>query len=140
MIHLLDTSAILTHYLDEPGADRVAELLAEGPERILIAAPSWVELGRRLRELVQDDDEQERVFNAYTRDLSRMAVLDVLATRAALLIQSKSSTRLPMIDALIAGCASANGATLVHRDPHFDKIPGAQLKALRLPDKLRGCR
>jgi predicted nucleic acid-binding protein len=63
--------------------------------------------------------------------------LDASATRASLIIQSKTSARLPLVDALIAGCASAHGAVLVHRDPHFDNIPRAQLKTLRLPDKLR---
>lgn len=138
MMHLLDTSAILTHYLDEPGADQVAELLAGGPERILLAAPTWVELDRRLRELISAHDERERVFNAYTRDLSRMVALDADATRSALLIQSKTSARLPLVDALIAGCASAQRARLVHRDPHFDHIPADQLKTLRLPDKIHG--
>ncbi|HMP72603.1 MAG TPA: PIN domain-containing protein [Kiritimatiellia bacterium] len=137
MIHLLDTSAILTHLLDEPGSDDVADLLAQGPERVLLAAPTWVELDRRLRELIAENDERERVFNIYTKDLSRMAILDMKAIKAALLIQSKISQRIPMVDALIAGCASAHNATLVHRDPHFDTIPASQLKTLRLPDKIR---
>jgi hypothetical protein len=50
MTHLLDTSAILAHYLDEPGADEVERLLAQGPRIVALAAPSWVELDTRLRE------------------------------------------------------------------------------------------
>ncbi len=33
MTHLLDTSAILAHFLDEPGADQVEALLARGKGR-----------------------------------------------------------------------------------------------------------
>jgi PIN domain nuclease of toxin-antitoxin system len=38
--HLLDTSAILVHFLDEPGADTVAGLLAGAPEAVALAAPA----------------------------------------------------------------------------------------------------
>jgi PIN domain nuclease of toxin-antitoxin system len=40
--HLPDTSAILAHFLDEPGADTVAGLLAGGAEAVALAvAFNW---------------------------------------------------------------------------------------------------
>ena len=52
-------------------------------------------------------------------------------------IRHSCPNRLPLVDALIAGCATAAGLTLVHRDSHLDAIPTAVLAVLRLPDKLR---
>ena len=137
MTHLLDTSAILAHYLDEPGADRVSALLAGGPTVVALAAPCWPELARRLTDLIVDPVEAARVQRHYTRDLCAFLPLDEPATLAAIRIQQACPTRLPLVDALIAGCAAHANLILVHRDPHLDAIPRAQLRTLRLPDKLR---
>lgn len=37
MTHLLDTSALLVHYLDEKGAADVERLLAAGPEKTAVS-------------------------------------------------------------------------------------------------------
>jgi PIN domain nuclease of toxin-antitoxin system len=68
--HLLDTSAILAHFLDEPGADTVAGLLASGPEAVALTTPSWAELDRRLGELIPDPAEARRIRLPYTREES----------------------------------------------------------------------
>ncbi len=135
MTHLLDTSAILAHFLGEPGADEVAALLARGKEKTVLAAPSWVELDRRLRELIPDPAEAERIRLLYTRDLCAMVPLDEAAVREAILLQRAASGRIPLVDALIAGCAAARGLVLVHRDEHMDHLPADRPAALRLPGK-----
>lgn len=113
----------------------MADLLAMGPEKVFMAAPSWVELDRRLKMLIADAIERERIFRNYTQDLCGLVILDQSATLAAIRIQAGSIQRLPLVDALIAGCASVANLTLVHRDPHFDAVPKILLKTLRLPDK-----
>lgn len=130
MTHLLDTSAILAHYLDEPGADDVEKLLARGPGAVALAAPSWVELDTRLRELVSEVEERENVFQQYTVTLSTLLPVDAESCLSAIRLRNAAAGRLPLADALIAGVADAAGLVLVHRDPHFDSIPG--IKALRL--------
>jgi predicted nucleic acid-binding protein len=135
--HLLDTSAILAHFLDEPGADTVAGLLAGGPEAVALAAPAWAELDRRLGELIPDPAEAHRIRLLYTRDLCALVPLDEAAANAAIHLQQTASRRIPLIDALIAGCAAARNLTLVHRDEHLDAIPSAHLATLRLPAKRR---
>ncbi len=140
MTHLLDTSAILAHFLDEPGSDTVAELLAGGSERVALAAPSWAELARRLGELIPDAAEAHRIRLLYTRDLCAFIPLDEAAADAAVNIQRATFKRIPMIDTLIAGCAAAHDLILVHRDEHLDTIPAAQVAKLRLPSKVRGAR
>ena len=138
MIHVLDTSAVLAHFLDEPGAEQVESLLGGGAEHVALAAPVWTELERRLAELTGDERETDRVFRHYTRDLCGLIVLDEVAALAGIRIRRACRGRLPLVDALIAGCAAAHRATLVHRDPHFDRIPVEHLATLRLPDKLAG--
>jgi predicted nucleic acid-binding protein len=133
MTHLLDTSAILAHYLDELGADEVESLLAQGPGVVALAAPSWVELDTRLRELVSEMEVRENVFLQYTVSLTTLLPVDAESSLAAIRLCNTAPARLPLADALIAGVADAAGLILVHRDPHFDTIPG--IKVLRLPNK-----
>lgn len=135
MNHLLDTSAVLAHYLDEPGADAVEGLLARGPEETWLAAPSWAELDKRLADLVPDAREAERVFKHYTRTLCGLVPVDESAVLASIRLRRAAGQRLPLVDALIAGCATSRGLTLVHRDPHLDTLPVAELKVLRLAQK-----
>lgn len=135
MTHLLDTSAILAHYLGEPGAETVSELLAGGSEVACLAAPSWAELERRLAELIPDPKEAERIWRHYTQSLCGMLSLDQEAALAAIRIRRRALQRIPLVDALIAGTAAFHGLILVHRDLHMDSIPAATVKSLRLPDK-----
>lgn len=133
MTHLLDTSAILAHYLDESGADEVESLLAQGPDKVALAAPSWVELDTKLRELVPEKKARQNAFLQYTTTLTHLLPVDEEASLAAIRLRNAAPSRLPLVDALIAGVADAAGLILVHRDPHFDTIPG--IKVLRLPNK-----
>ena len=133
MTHLLDTSAILAHYLDESGADEVESLLAQGPSVVALAAPSWVELDTRLRELLPEVEVRENAFLQYTVNLTTLLPVDAESSLSAIRLRNAAPGRLPLVDALIAGVAHAAGLILVHRDPHFDTIPG--LKVLRLPSK-----
>ena len=137
MTHLLDTSAVMAHFLAEPGGERVTQLLARGPGSVALAAPGWPELERRLDELIPEPAEAARIFRHYTETLCAMVPLDEAAARAAIRIRHSCPNRLPLVDALIAGCAMAAGLILVHRDSHLDAIPTAVLAVLRLPDKLR---
>jgi len=138
VIHVLDTSAVLAHYLDEPGAEQVEFLLVGGPGQVDLASPVRVELDRCLGELIGDEREAERVLRQYTRDLCGLIILDEAATLSAIRIRKACPSRLPLVDSLIAGCAASHGSILVHRDPHLDAIPADRLKMLRLPDKCAG--
>ena len=135
MAHLLDTSAVLAHFLDEPGADVVSRILGGGKKKALLCAPSWAELERQLGELVSDAAEAERVWTPYTQELCGFLPLDEDSVRAAIALRRSAEGRLPLIDALIAGCASANGMELVHRDGHMDRLSAGNLRIISLPKK-----
>ena len=137
MTHLLDTSAVLAHFLGESGGEEVSTLLAGGPELVCLAAPSWAELERRLAEFIPDRHEADRIFRFYTQSLCSVIAVGSAEALAAIEIRRAASIRLPLIDSLIAGCARAHGLTLVHRDVHLDAVPIGILTSLRLPDKLR---
>ena len=135
MTHLLDSSAILTHFFGEPGADQVSALLAQGPEVVALAAPSWPEIERRLAELIPDATEAHRIWRLYTQSLCGLVPVDASAALAAISLRQATPERIPLIDALIAGCAKARGLILVHRDRHLAAIPDTMLKTLRLPER-----
>ncbi len=134
-MYLLDTSAVLAHFMDEPGAEEVENLLAQKPGWVALAAPSWAELDRRLHALIRDPAEVARVFSLYTHVLCTFVPLDKTAAQAAIQLQNACPNRLPLIDALIAGCAVAAERILVHRDEHLAQIPAGDLQTRQLPAK-----
>jgi predicted nucleic acid-binding protein len=103
-----------------------------------LAAPSWAELDRRLRELIPEAAEAARVLRHYTRSLCGFVPVDEAAVLAAMNIAQGCASRLPLVDALIAGCAACHHLTLVHRDQHMDAIPSGHLPVLRLPNWQKG--
>jgi predicted nucleic acid-binding protein len=133
--YALDTSAILTHFLDEPGAELVDEILSKGKKGAFLPLPVWAELERRLEELIADAVEAELVWSRYTQELCGIVPLDEAAIRSAMELRKSSPDRLPLIDALIAGCAKANELPLVHRDAHLAAISESTLRAVVLPAK-----
>ena len=134
--HVLDTSAVLAHYLNEPGAGDVHSLIARY-DTIGFCVISLPELKTRLREILGDPGEVERVFALYADTLTTS--LSVTREMADMAIQLRETTRprLPTVDAVIAACAQIHQATLVHRDPHLTAIPTDKLQQLVLPSKNR---
>jgi len=135
MTHLLDTSALLVHYLDEAGAAEVDQLLAGGPARVAVSVITWVELARRLAELVDDVKERDRVFQLYTEVLTSAVAVDVAVANEAIRLRAACPARVPMVDCLIAACAASRGLIFVYRDKHMDGLSAKNLKVMRLPEK-----
>lgn len=131
--HVLDTSAILAHYFDEPGAEIVDRLWGAPGNRIGICVLTLPELHARLEAEVDDQDEIDRAFKEYVSDLTANLVVDRTAAESAMLLRRRAAHRLPLTDAIIAGCAHANAAVLVHRDRHMASIPQQSLAQIVLP-------
>lgn len=89
--HVLDTSALLAHYLREPGAEDVQVILARGPEETGVSLITLVELRGRLTELVADLTEAERAFKLYTETLTTTLPF---TRQSALFHQAMGSRRL----------------------------------------------
>ncbi len=123
MTFLLDTSALLLHYFKAPGADRIHRIMSDEKNTIIIAAVSITELGRRLVATGCDPIEARSSALSYATLCERVVPVDTAASIRAFELGLTSRTRIPLVDALIAACASISDATLVHRDDHFLEIP-----------------
>lgn len=126
--YLLDTSALLTLRDDEPGADRVADLLYEmqhGENRCMICFMSLMELLFR----VWKDEGESAARLAYEQ--CRSLSMDVIHESTALLetaARIKATHRLSLADAWISAAAIEEGAILVHKNPEFDRLDCPQLR------------
>ncbi len=133
--HVLDTSALLTHYFDEPGAELVESLWSDPSNRTGICAVSVAELRSRLKEETTDEAETEVAVDAYLNQLTVCLSVDRAVAELAWQVRQSTPDRLPLVDALIAATARAAGAMLVHRDPHMAAIPQEVVRQMRLPEK-----
>ena len=131
--HVLDTSALLAHFFDEPGADVVAGLWASGSSLPGISAITVAELRIRLGKELAEDSEAEAAVDRYLNELTVCLPVDRAVAECAWQLRMAASRRLPLVDAIIAATARSVGATLVHRDPHLRAIPDDLLERIELP-------
>ena len=130
--HVLDTSAILAHYFDEPGAEILDELWSSPANRAAISSVTAAELrGRLLREST-DAVETESAVDSYLNDLTVCLPVDRALAELAWQLRLASPGRLPLVDAIIAATARSVGAILVHKDPHLSQIPAGLLEQIAL--------
>jgi predicted nucleic acid-binding protein len=132
--HVLDTSAILAHYFDEPGAGLLETLWADESNRLAVSAVTVAELKGRLRHEIADDAEAIEAANTYLNELTTCLPVERTTAEAAWQLRLSSSNRLPLVDAIIAATARAAGAVLVHKDPHMSQIPSAFVQQVSLLD------
>jgi predicted nucleic acid-binding protein len=130
--YLLDTSAILAHMRDEPGADAVQALIDCESADLAITSITIAELLRRLRSLGLAAPQVDRALADYTMLIGEVMLIGPEEAIEADLITTQTPERLPLVDALIAGAARKTGATLVHRDAHMSAIPGTVVTQLPL--------
>lgn len=135
MTHLLDTSALLAHYLAEPGAARVQSLFEDDTVLAGTSVLALFEFDLRMHQLGLDDSARTAELNRYRALLDEVVNVDEAVRNEAVRLRTSASTRVASMDALIAGSAAVRGATLVHRDPHFAAIPERLLKQEVLPAK-----
>jgi predicted nucleic acid-binding protein len=132
--HLLDSSAFFAFFFDEPGRQRVEELLREPAVEIGLSVLTSLELWARLR-AEGHDAVFEQEWEDYLPLFERIVSVDLPLCLKAVELRRAATARLPTIDSLIAAAAVEYDAVLVHRDPHFTTIPSHLLKQEMLPDK-----
>lgn len=130
--YLLDTSALLTLRDDEPGADRVAELLTLSQKTQARCSGCFMTLMEVFYRVWKDESEAAGRL-AYEQSLSLPMTwiheTPELLQRAA---ATKAKFRLSLADAWIAACAEMSSAILVHKDPEFEALT---IRQERLPYK-----
>jgi predicted nucleic acid-binding protein len=132
--YVLDTSALLAHFLSERGWETVERLLEK--EEVHINAVAWLEFQVRLKEIAPDKTKRARALQIYAELLAGALPVTRDTAAAAFELREATASRLPNSDALIAATARLKGATLVHRDPHLAAIPSRLLRQQMLPDKV----
>jgi predicted nucleic acid-binding protein len=132
MKYLLDTSALIAHFRDEEGAEKLQDLFDSKDAQLLVASVSLPEFARRLRELGMAEQESLHVLDQYLLVLEEVVPVDGAVARGAFEILCNSSERLPLIDSLIASAARSTDAILIHRDRHMRAIPASMLTQLDL--------
>ena len=135
MTHLLDTSALLAHYLAEPGAEQVQALFEDDGVVAGASILSLYEFELRLHQLGVDTATRAAELNRYRALLNEVVVVDEAVRSEAIRLRTSATAHVAAMDVLIAATASLKNATLVHRDPHFAAIPATLLKQEALPPK-----
>jgi len=130
--YVLDTSAILALIENEPGADRVEELL-RGSQ---VVEPFMV-----LLECYYITYRERGAAEAETRHalLRRSGMMvEWCADEATVLTAGRMKARnaVSLADALIAAFAKQRGAVLVHKDPEYESLAG-EVELEPLPYKER---
>lgn len=123
---LLDTSALLTLRDEEPGAERVAEVLELAAKSKAKCYGCFITLMEVLYRVWRDENKLAGQL-AYQQCLA--LPIEWLSSSEAMLVKAaeyKATFPLSMADAWIAACASEHGAVLLHKDPEFKPLPVAQ--------------
>lgn len=112
---LLDTSALLTLRDDEPGADRVEQVLSES-QSCYACFLSRLEVLYRVWK-----DEGEAAGRLAYEQLRALPLQWVEASEPLLVAAGRIKARYPLsvADAWIAAAAQQLGAQLLHKDPEF---------------------
>jgi len=131
--YVLDTSALLTFWNNEEGADEVERILRNAPSRgkVFYSFMTLMEANYRLlrhggKELAE---EFERMVG--NLPLERVNLTDPILHRA---VEIKATKRLSVADSWIIATAMEKGASLVHKDPEFEQVKD-RLSLFQLPYK-----
>ncbi len=123
---LLDTSALLTLRDDEPGADRVAQVLELAMQGQAKCFGCFITLMEIFYRVWRDENEvagQLAYHQCLALPIEWLHNTDNMLVRAA---QFKALYPLSLADAWIAACASEHSAVLLHKDPEFKAVPISQ--------------
>ena len=130
-MYLLDSSAWLIHLFNEVGVEQVNQLFDDEASAITISTLSLVEVYARLRAMNREN-RWEEVWEQYSYLFTTVLPATREVAEQAILMRSKSPSRIPTIDAMIAATAAVNRGTLVHRDPRLAAIPAELVSQIQL--------
>ncbi len=131
-VYVFDTSALLTLWNNEEGADEVERLLRSDMV-IYVSFMTWMEVRYRIWKNVSREASDE--FGQYL-DLLRVNRVDVTPAILEKAVEVKATHSLSVCDSWIIATAIALDATLVHKDPEFEQV-ASTAKLIALPYKVR---
>lgn len=110
------------------------EIIDHSEAAIRIVSLTMTEFARRMAALGQPRDQILAALKSYGRIWEEVVHVDETIAMEAFSLGEATKDRLPLVDALIAGAARLTGSLLVHRDPHFKKVPAGLVSQEILPD------
>ena len=116
--YVFDTSALLTLWNDEDGADLLEKLLREGSD-IYVSFMSYMESRYRIWKNAGKEESEDFSKYAELLPLTRTDMTDSIFEKA---IEIKATKSLSVCDSWIIATAMALGSTLVHKDPEFEQV------------------
>ncbi|MGI9952153.1 type II toxin-antitoxin system VapC family toxin [Moorellaceae bacterium AZ2] len=134
MKYVLDTSALLAYYQDEPGADMVEQLLNKaeaGEVEIYLSFMSIFEVAYVATAREGIEEAVKLVIQVRELPLKEVWPDEELMWEAA---KIKAMGGLSVADSFITAVASLKKAILVHRDPELDKSE-LKIERIKLPEK-----
>ena len=132
----LDTSALVAYLEDEPGADRVQDILFRsdrGSVRVFASFMTYMEVLYGVWRCRGEREAKGAYLRLKALPMERMSQNERLLVTAA---RIKASCPLSVADAWIAATARETSSTLVHKDPEFRSLRG-EVPLLELPLKGR---
>lgn len=132
--YVLDTSALLTLQLNEPGSDAVEEILHQGEKQrafVLTSLISWTEIYYITAQRVGKERALETLAQLKCLPLERVEPDEDQMVLAGDL---KADYPLSLADAYVAATAIQKNAILIHKDPEFESL-GNRVQQQHLPYK-----
>ena len=125
--YVLDTSAILTLWNDEEGAD-IVERILRSQANIHVSFMSFMEGRYRLWKNIGKGASDEFSRYLHLLPIDKVGVTDAIFEKA---IEIKATSNLSVCDSWIIATAIATDSVLVHKDPEFDQVKqNVKLKSL----------
>ncbi len=135
--YLLDTSALFALRDNEPGADRVEEILRDAKDekcQAYVSFMSFMELFYNVWREAGKGEAHRAFLEMKMLPMKRIETSDPVLLLAG---ELKAGYPLSLADSWIAATAIDLQATLIHKDPEFESIKG-RLSAEPLPYKFKG--
>ncbi|MDZ4383198.1 MAG: PIN domain-containing protein [Thermodesulfovibrionia bacterium] len=128
--YVLDTSALLTLWNDEEGADIVERIMRSGV-LIYVSFMTFMEGRYRLWKNVGKGESDE--FSQYLELLpvKRVNINDLIFEKS---VEIKATNNLSVCDSWIIATAITTNSVLVHKDPEFEQVK-KKIKLKTLPYK-----
>ena len=135
--YVLDSTAFLALFEDEPGAETVQKLLESAKKGEIVIFTSFVSFTEVFYITLREKKEEEAKKRIKLMNVLAMMRVESSQELGLIAGRLKSTYRLSFADTWIAATAIFYDAILVHKDPEFDQLKD-KLEMLKLPYKISG--
>jgi len=132
--YVFDTSALLTLWNDEEGADFIEHVLRSNAH-VYVSFMSYMESRYRLWKNAGKEESEEFLRYLDLLPVDRINITDPIFEKA---VEIKATNSLSVCDSWIIATAIATNSIIVHKDPEFEQVKTiVKLKALPYKSSMR---